>query len=101
MKRISKVATVLTLFVGGALGAQAVPAYPGVLTMTQPDGSSIRVRLYGDERGHYYTTENGRMVSPPMASAMPASTLRESSRPASLSPTAMPALPPIPPSRPP
>lgn len=62
MKRISKVATVLTLFVGGALGAQAVPAYPGVLTMTQPDGSSIRVRLYGDERGHYYTTENGRMV---------------------------------------
>lgn len=62
MKRLLKAITLTALLLGGLNHSQAVPAYPGVLTMTQPDGTQIRVRLYGDERGHYYTTESGVML---------------------------------------
>lgn len=62
MNRIPYVLAVVALLAGCVLSAQAVPAYPGVMNMKQPDGTSVRVRLYGDERGHYYTTENGRMI---------------------------------------
>lgn len=62
MKRIHKVLAVVALLAYCTLSAHAVPAYPGVMSMKQPDGTTVRVRLYGDERGHYYTTENGRMI---------------------------------------
>lgn len=39
--------------------ADAVRAYPGVIKRTQPDGKTISVRLYGDERGNFMTDENG------------------------------------------
>lgn len=32
----------------------AVPAKPGIIEFVQPDGSVVSVRLYGDERAHYY-----------------------------------------------
>lgn len=35
--------------------AQAVPAYPGVLTLKNPDGSTIEVRAHGDEHFSYVT----------------------------------------------
>lgn len=41
------------------LGAEAKPAKPGLLSMTQPDGSTIEVRLVGDENFHCYYTEDG------------------------------------------
>ena len=46
MKRLLKAITLTALLLGGLNHSQAVPAYPGVLTMTQPDGTQIRVRLY-------------------------------------------------------
>ncbi len=37
----------------------ARPAWKGVLTVTQPDGSTVSLRLVGDEYLHYYTTSDG------------------------------------------
>ena len=42
--------------------ALAVPAYRGWITQTQPDGSTIQVRLHGDEFCHWYTDVNGQVV---------------------------------------
>ena len=45
-----------------AVQAWAVPALPGVIKNTQPDGTTINVRLHGDEFYHYYTTEDGYTI---------------------------------------
>ena len=45
------------------VGALAVPANPNPHVVTQPDGTTIRVRLCGDEYYHYYTTEDGTPVT--------------------------------------
>ena len=39
--------------------ASAGPARPGVVTMRQSDGTTIRIRVHGDEFHHYVTTEEG------------------------------------------
>lgn len=44
------------------LNALAVPAKPGIRTITQPDGSTISLRLVGDEFFHTYTTVDGLAV---------------------------------------
>lgn len=46
-----------TILLGcGSLGA--IPAKPGIQTITQPDGTTLRVRLVGDENFHYYISED-------------------------------------------
>ena len=42
-----------------ALTALAVPARRDLRTITQPDGSKIKVRLVGDETFHYWQSEDG------------------------------------------
>lgn len=42
----------------GSFTALAVPAKPGLMRYTQPDGTVVTVRLVGDERAHYYLTED-------------------------------------------
>ena len=37
----------------------AGPAYPGLITVKQSDGSEIRVRVHGDEFRNYVTSEEG------------------------------------------
>ncbi len=37
----------------------AVKAHPGIITVTQPDGTTLDVRLMGDEHFHYYLTTDG------------------------------------------
>ncbi|MDO4726710.1 MAG: hypothetical protein Q4A56_05765 [Porphyromonadaceae bacterium] len=39
-----------------------VPATPNPITFTQPNGDTIEVRLFGDERQHYYTTLDGYVI---------------------------------------
>ncbi|MDE5903318.1 MAG: hypothetical protein K2H21_08900, partial [Muribaculaceae bacterium] len=34
------------------VAVQAVPAYPGIIRTTQPDGTVIETVMRGDERGH-------------------------------------------------
>lgn len=45
------------------LNAAAVPAKPGMRTITQADGSTITVRLVGDEFAHTYVTADGLPVT--------------------------------------
>ena len=58
MKKITSLAVLLLL----TLTTYAVPARPGWQTKSQPDGSTIQVRLVGDEFHHYWTDTNGNMV---------------------------------------
>ena len=41
----------------------AIPAYPGKIQVTQPDGSVITIRIHGDEWFHYITDESGQVVA--------------------------------------
>ncbi|MDE5947987.1 MAG: hypothetical protein K2G86_04265, partial [Prevotella sp.] len=49
-------------FALGCNVAKAVPAKPGLLTVRQPDGTEIMVRLMGDEHAHYYLSEDGYLL---------------------------------------
>ena len=60
MKRI--LAT-LALLLGALHILSAVPAYPGKIQVTQPDGSVITIRIHGDEWYHYATDDLGRVVA--------------------------------------
>lgn len=40
----------------------AVPAKPGLMTVLQADGTELTVRLVGDERSHYYLSEDGYLL---------------------------------------
>lgn len=40
-----------------------VPAYPGVIEKVQPNGDTLHVRLVGDERKHWTTTEDGYKIA--------------------------------------
>ncbi len=41
----------------------AVPAKPGIICMNQPDGTTLNVKLIGDERFHYYFSEDDYLLS--------------------------------------
>ena len=42
---------------------KAVPAYPGLLTKTQPDGSTISYYLRGDESCSFAMSEDGFLIT--------------------------------------
>ena len=42
--------------------ANAVPAYPGLISYRQPDGSVVKIRLHGDEFCHWVTDASGQVV---------------------------------------
>lgn len=46
-----------------ALSMMARPAYPGFRTVTQPDGTRIVLKAHGDEWGHWFTDNQGRVVA--------------------------------------
>ena len=46
MKQTAKIIAMLAIGMQ-ATGLHAVPAMPGAMRMTQPDGTEITVRLYG------------------------------------------------------
>jgi len=44
------------------LPAYGVKAYPFPVTITQPDGTTLTIRLHGDEFHHYQTSEDGYLL---------------------------------------
>lgn len=56
--KLSRIFTAGLMFLASA-GAQAVPAYPGIITSSQPDGTGISIRLYGDENFSWARTADG------------------------------------------
>ena len=59
MKKIILFLFVLFL---GASTLEAVPAWPGRLVFTQPDGTAITLYRHGDEWGNWLTDTRGRVV---------------------------------------
>ena len=60
MKRIALILFALLAF---SLQLHAVKAYPYPVTVTQPDGTTLTIRLFGDENRSWQTTLDGRPVS--------------------------------------
>lgn len=44
--------------------AKGVPAYPDYVNITQPDGSEIKIRIIGDEYGHFIMNQDGEYLKP-------------------------------------
>ena len=40
----------------------AIKAYPHPITLTQPDGSTLTIRLHGDEFSRFRTTVDGYLI---------------------------------------
>ncbi|MDE6638821.1 MAG: hypothetical protein K2K32_11380, partial [Muribaculaceae bacterium] len=47
---------------GLCAAAMAIPAKPGFVAYTQPDGTVINIRIVGDEHGHVVYSENGELI---------------------------------------
>lgn len=62
MKKLFIAASLFISLIGGSFMAQAVPAMPGLRTVTNSDGSQLEVRLVGDEFSHYYLSEDGYLL---------------------------------------
>ncbi|MDO4336318.1 MAG: M6 family metalloprotease domain-containing protein [Bacteroidales bacterium] len=54
--------TLLMLAAGICISAAAIPAKPGKVVYTQPDGTEIELLLVGDEHGHLAYTSDGLLV---------------------------------------
>lgn len=60
---MKKLLTLTLLLLAAWVTVQAVPAKPGLRTVKQSDGTSIQVRLAGDEWHHSFMTSDGYAVS--------------------------------------
>lgn len=47
-----------------AVSAYAIPAKPGLHRYQNPDGSSVEIRVSGDEHACYYTSSDGYVLMP-------------------------------------
>ena len=52
----------LVLLMAGLQIMNAIPAYPGKIVYTQPDGTRIVLQRHGDEFGHWTTNAAGKVV---------------------------------------
>lgn len=59
---MKKIISALILSVICSAGLLAVPAKPGRIVCTQPDGSTISIIRHGDEWGHWITDTQGRVL---------------------------------------
>ncbi len=64
MKKFNAILSQLLMMVLMMLSSQvfAIPAKPTPLTLSQPDGTKLTVRLRGDEFHHFYTTTDGYLI---------------------------------------
>ena len=54
--------TVLLTLLVSIPSLQAIPAHKGSVTINQPDGTTVTIRLHGDEYLHFTTTDDGYSV---------------------------------------
>ena len=52
-----------TLLAIAALALYAIPAYRGTVKRVQPDGTTLHIRMQGDEHRHLITTTDGRPLA--------------------------------------
>ena len=53
----------LVAFAAIAAATWAIPAKPGLIEVKMADGTTIKVRIVGDEWGHYYLSEDGYLLT--------------------------------------
>lgn len=63
MRKVKVLSIFLLLFIM-ALYANAIPAYPGIKKVKQPDGTTLSYRLVGDEHCHSLATTDGYLIRP-------------------------------------
>lgn len=63
MKKPHKIIPALLLSGAISFAAMAVPAKQGVMTIPQADGTTLKVKIVGDEWNHCYMTEDGHPLS--------------------------------------
>ena len=63
MKNIFLLTLIAAAIIAGTTDAHAIMAKPGLITATQPDGSTIRIRLEGDEDMHLVYSEDGKLLT--------------------------------------
>lgn len=56
---ISYICLFVAIIATASVKIHAVKAQPGLITVTQPDGTQLSVRLIGDEHFHYFLTDDG------------------------------------------
>ncbi len=59
---MKKLLTIFAVLLVSAMSAYSVPAYPFPIKVTQPDGTTLTVQLYGDEFFNYTLDSDGRQV---------------------------------------
>ena len=59
MKRISILIILVVLVSGCFTSLKASPAFPGLISFSQPDGSKVNIYLRGDEKVHWAESEDG------------------------------------------
>lgn len=57
---LSQGAALVLMACASAPSLLAIPARPGLIQLSQPDGSTVEARMYGDEYHHFFTTPDGR-----------------------------------------
>jgi len=63
MKKLYLSFSICASFLLAPLCSDAIPAKPGLIPMKQADGTTINVRLVGDENFHFYLSEDGYLLS--------------------------------------
>lgn len=61
-KLLSRALLCATFLASSATMAWAIKAKPGTVSTTQPDGTTLTIRIHGDERFHYVTTSDGFLI---------------------------------------
>ena len=59
---MKKILLSITFSLMGIVSGFAAKAYPGIVTVTQSDGTELNVRIYGDEHFNWLTTEDGVLL---------------------------------------
>ena len=59
---MKKILLSITFALMGITSGFAAKAYPGIVTVTQSDGTELNVRIYGDEHHSWYTTTDGALL---------------------------------------
>ena len=59
---MKKILLSITFALMGITSGFAAKAYPGIVTVTQSDGTELNVRIYGDEHFNWITTEDGVLL---------------------------------------
>lgn len=59
---MKKILLSITFALMGIASGFAAKAYPGIVTVTQSDGTELNVRIYGDEHHSWYTTTDGALL---------------------------------------